>query len=969
MRSNIGTITRKEFSTYFSSPIAFIFLGTFSAVCLFIFFWVEKFFARNIVDARPLFEWMPILLIFLSAALTMKMWSEERRMGTLEFLLTMPVRIHQLVIGKFLACLGLVIVALLLTLGVPVSVSFMGSLDWGPVLGAYIASLLLASAYIAIGLYISSKNENQIVSLILTTVVCYVFFLVGSDTLSSLVGNRWAEYLRLVATGSRFESITRGVLDVRDIYYYVSIVGVFLTLNIFALEKLRWSAQGQHAYHRRWRVLSALVIVNLLLANLWLYRGAVARADLTEGDLYSISDATRGMLAQLQEPLLIRGYFSAKTHPLLAPLVPRIRDTIREYAAVSDGKVRAEFVDPREDPDLEEQANRQFNIRPTPFQIADRYQSSLVNSYFDVLLQYGDKHEVLRFQDLIEVKPTQTRLDVRLRNLEYDLTRSIKKVLYGFQGVDALFAGIDTPVTFQGFISADDQLTQPVAVFKGELLGLLKELEQRSGGKFRSEVVDPQADGGAVATQIAQQYGFRPMVSGLFNPKQFYFYMVMKNNGQTVRIPFPQELTKEAAERSIEAALKRFSPGFLKTVGFHSPQPPQPQNPMMRQQRVGRQFLLLQHKLRENYQIQNVDLKNGIVPDNIDLLVIAAPKDLDTKQLFAIDQFIMRGGAVVLLTSAYTVTREQSGLMAVKEQSGLEPMLESYGVRIEEQLVLDPQNEPYPVPVNRKVGGFTVQEIQMVPYPYFVDVRGKGLNEDNAITARLPQVTVYWGSPVSLLDAKKAAIAMTPLLTSSEAAWLSEATAIQPDFKRYPKLGFARNDKIGARTLAMLIEGSFESFFKGKPSPLLEEKPDASAEAKPDEADGETEQKDEEEDAVVSGTIEKSPASARIIIVASNESLADQTLQIARAAGGQRFLNSLEFIENAVDWSLEDRALLSIRSRGHFSRTLIPTTEAQKAFWEYFNYAIVVLGLLLIYGFHRFQKQRVRNHYQTRLAA
>jgi len=963
MRSKIATITGKEFATYFSSPIAFIFLGTFSAVCLFIFFWVEKFFARNIVDVRPLFEWMPILLIFLSAALTMKMWSEERRMGTLEFLLTMPVKTHQLVLGKFLACLGLVGVALMLTLGVPVSVSFMGDLDWGPVVGAYVASFLLAGAYIAIGLYISSKNDNQIVSLILTTLVCFVFYLLGSEALSSLVGNRWSESLRLVATGSRFESITRGILDIRDVYYYISLIGIFLTLNVLSLESLRWSTQGGSSYHRRWRALAALVILNLLVANVWLYRGAAARADLTEGELYSISDATRGILAQLQEPLLIRGYFSEKTHPLLAPLVPQIRDTIREYAAVSDGKVRAEFVDPREDPELEEQANRQFNIRPTPFQIADRYQSSLVNSYFDVLLQYGDKHEVLRFTDLIELKPTQRRLDVRLRNLEYDLTRSIKKVLYGFQGVDALFASIENPVTFQGFISSDDKLTQPVAAFKGELIGLLKELEEESGGKFRSEVSDPQANGGAVAKQIAQQYGFRPMVSGLFNPKEFYFYMVMKNDGQTVRVPFPRELTREAAEQSIEAALKRFSPGFLKTIGFHAPAPPQPQRPMMRQPVQGRQFLLLRQKLRETYRVQDVDLEDGHVPEEIDLLIVAAPKDLNTKQLFAIDQFVMRGGSVFLLSSPYTVTRERTGLRAARQKSGLEPLLETYGIRIAEQLVLDPQNEPYPVPVSRDLGGFAVQEIQMVPYPYFVDVRGDGLNQQNAITASLPQVTVRWGSPIAFTKPETGSVTMTPLLKSSAGSWTSDSVKIQPDFKGYPKLGFEQTGERDPRTLAVLVEGTFASFFKGKASPLLEDSGEESA-AEGEAREGGT----DEPDVVVSGTIEKSPESARLIILASNESLADQTLQIARAAGGDRFLNSLELVENAVDWALEDRALLTIRSRGQFSRTLIPLTQAQKALWEYSNYGVVVVGLLLIYGTHRVRSQGSRRRYRSQLS-
>ena len=105
---NILRVARKEFAGFFASPVAFVFLGAFLAVTLFVFFWVETFFARNIADVRPLFEWMPLLLIFLVAAITMRMWAEERRAGTLEFLLTSSARPLELVLGKFLACLGLV---------------------------------------------------------------------------------------------------------------------------------------------------------------------------------------------------------------------------------------------------------------------------------------------------------------------------------------------------------------------------------------------------------------------------------------------------------------------------------------------------------------------------------------------------------------------------------------------------------------------------------------------------------------------------------------------------------------------------------------------------------------------------------------------------------------------------------------------------------------------------------------------
>src|SRR5690606_24046082 len=128
----------------------------------------------------------------------MRMWAEERRSGTLEFLLTAPVKSLHLVLGKFCACLGVIVLALALTLPLPVTVSLIGPLDWGPVIGGYIAAIFLAAAYIAIGLYASSRSLNQIFSLILTIGICGIFYLIGADTLTALFGNEAAELLKLL---------------------------------------------------------------------------------------------------------------------------------------------------------------------------------------------------------------------------------------------------------------------------------------------------------------------------------------------------------------------------------------------------------------------------------------------------------------------------------------------------------------------------------------------------------------------------------------------------------------------------------------------------------------------------------------------------------------------------------------------------------------------------------------------------
>ncbi|MFQ5578256.1 MAG: Gldg family protein, partial [Anaerolineae bacterium] len=351
-------ITRKELNNYFGSPMALIFLGAFLAVTLFSFFWVDTFFARGIADARPLFRWMPILMIFLVAALTMRQWSEEQQTGTLEVLLTLPVRPAQLVIGKFLAVVALIGVSLALTLFLPLTVSALGNLDWGPVIGGYLAALLMAAAYAAIGLFISSRTDNQIVALILTVLACGLFYLIGTRGVTEFLGGAAGNILRAAASGSHFESIERGVIDLRDLVYYLSLAALFLTLNVLSLDAKRWS-RGRHtlAYRRNAILAATLLGLNLVALNGWLYPFSNIRLDLTAHKEYTLSQTTRDLLGNLQEPLLIRGYFSQKTHPLLAPLVPRIEDTLREYQIASGGKVMVEFVDPAKDPDKETEAN------------------------------------------------------------------------------------------------------------------------------------------------------------------------------------------------------------------------------------------------------------------------------------------------------------------------------------------------------------------------------------------------------------------------------------------------------------------------------------------------------------------------------------------------------------------------------------------------------------------------------------
>ncbi|MES9945144.1 MAG: Gldg family protein [Candidatus Thiodiazotropha sp.] len=960
--NNILRIARKEFAGFFSSPVGFIFLGAFLATTLFVFFWVETFFARNIADVRPLFEWMPVLLIFLVAAITMRMWSEERRAGTLEFLLTLPVESYQLVLGKFLACLGLVAVALMLTLFLPLSVSQMGPLDWGPVVAGYIATIFLAAAYAAIGLFVSSRSANQIVSLIVTALVCGFFYLLGSDVLTGLFGNRPAELLKLMGAGSRFESITRGVLDLRDLYFYLSLVAVFLALNVFTLEWLRWSGNVTNANHRRWGLVTGLFAANFLAVNLWLAPVGWMRGDMTQGNIYSISDATRSYLAQLREPMLIRGYFSAQTHPLLAPLVPRLRDLLEEYAVAGEGRVRVEFIDPQQHPELEREANEKYAIKPVPFQFASKYQASVVNSYFNILIQYGDQHEVLGFRDLIEVRAqSEMDLDVELRNPEYDITQSVKKVLYAYQGSGELFDNITHPVAFTGYISANQRLPDFLQTLRGDLEAILTGLAKDSGGKLSYRIQDPDEDGGALAKQLESEFGFRPMTASLFDSNSFWFYMTLQGDGRIIQVPLPENFEKAELERGIEAALKRFSRGFLKTVAMHTPSAA----PAMSQFGMsgGKRFDWLRDTLSEEHNIATVALESGQVPDETDLLLLVSPQKLDQKQLFALDQFLMQGGSVVLATSPYDI--DTRGSLAVKQQeSGLEEWLAHHGIGFEEGLVLDPQNAAFPIPVNRQIGGFVIRETQLVDYPYFTDIRDSGMLQEGGITSGLNQVTMTWPSGLNIDQEKNRQRQVTPLLQSTDRAWTSDDLNIQPDFTAHGPLGFPVGEKRGRQLLAVSVEGRFDSFFQDKPSPLAMDGP---AEKSGDEADaqGEEAAEENEDQPVVDRLIRRSPESARIILFASNTFLTDEMLDLAAAGLGTRYLKPVELIENAIDWSLEDRGLLAIRGRAHFSRTLEPLDQDSQRFWEYLNYGMVLVGLFLVWIVRRQINRKTESRYAS----
>ncbi len=926
-------VAQKEVLLFFSSPVAWLFLASFAAATFFIFFWVESFFARNTADIRPLFEWMPVLLIFLCAALTMRMWSEERRTGTLEHVLTQPAGLWRFVLGKFRACFSLLLLALVATLPLPVTVALLADLDWGPVLGGYLATCLLGATYLSAGLFISSRTDNPIVSLIGTVTLCGLLYLVGSGTITDFFDYRVSESLRRLGSGARFDSITRGVLDARDLFYYFSLTVAFLALNTYSLERLRWAREATTGRHRHWRTAMALLLANLLLANIWLAPIDQLRLDMTEGRLYSISEPTHRFLAQLQEPLLIRGYFSAKTHPLLAPLVPQLRDLLREYEVAGRGRVRVEIIDPALHPELEQEANERYGIQATPFQVADRYQSALVSSYFNVLVEYGSEYETLDFNDLIEVRTAPNAgADVLLRNPEYDVTRAIKKVLYNYQMGGSLFERIEEPVEFIAYVSADERLPDTLRTYRDSIRAQLQDVVARSGGKFSVRFIEPEARDGAVARQIAEEWGFRPMVTALDSERPFYFYLTLADTHQVVQLP-TEDFDPGGFRQILDAGLKRFASGFTRTVALSMPRVDEQ---MARFNMGGPTFSQLEQAISRDYSIRIEDLEDGAVAADADILAVVAPHRLDTRSVFAIDQFLMRGGTVVLASSPFTAELSDGELRLQDWDSGLQDWLQHLGISIGHTLILDEQSAPFPTPVRRQSGEYSFRDVQMVDYPYFLDLRAPGLSRSHPVTANLPQLTMAWSSPIDLT--RHSGQQLTSLLTSSPRSWLSESMNIMPGEAAAPD-----SEQRHPHQLGIALQGRFDSFFADRPHPLAET-------------------------ATGNGMLLRSPESARLVLFSSNDFLDDQVLGGQVMASGTQYLGPVELFLNTLDWALQDEELIDIRSRAHFNRTLPPLERRGQAIIEYMNYAVATLWLLLLMLLHWLRTILRRRRYAAGLA-
>ena len=388
---NIWTIARKELRSYFDHPTAYILLVVFLVITFFFYF--RGVFLMNQASVRSMFDLLPWIFLFFIPAVTMGALAEEQRHGTLELVLSQPLREHDLLLGKYLGDLLFVAVALAGTLLVPLALLLGGKPDFGVVAAQYIGSLLLAAGMIAVGLFASALTRNQITAFIVGTAVSFVLMIVGSELVQIGLPSWLGGPLGQLGILPRFANVARGVIDLRDIVYFAALSAAFLALAHWLLLRYRLN-RGGHLY-RNLRLGTATIVAISIVANL-LGNFIPGRLDLTAEKLYTVSDGTRAILGDLNDVVTIT-LFVSKDLPSQVQVVERdVNDVLRDLRRYGRGNIQIVRKYPGRSEEARQEA-RQLGVTEVQFNVVRREELQLKNGWLGIAVQYAGESEVIPF--------------------------------------------------------------------------------------------------------------------------------------------------------------------------------------------------------------------------------------------------------------------------------------------------------------------------------------------------------------------------------------------------------------------------------------------------------------------------------------------------------------------------------------------------------------------------------------------
>ena len=418
---NIKAVFKREFKAYFDSPVAYVFMVAFLVLAGFLTFGVAMFYERRQADLTPFFFWHPWIYLLLVPAATMGSWADERRNGTAELLLTLPITLWEALIGKFLAAWAFIGIALACTFPVVLTTAYLGSPDFGAVFCGYVGSILLAGAATAIGVFASALSRSQVIGFVAGLGLTFAMLLIGFDPVVTAVAN-WgvpAAIVNAVASCSlmsHFEALRRGVIDFADVGYYLGVIVFMLTAAKVATDAKK-STGG----------LGLALLAVIVGAVCFILSALPLRMDFTAEHLYTLSKGSKAVLGKLDQEVTIKFYFSSSSAEVpmaLKTYAQQVQNLLKEYELAGHGNLTLEAYDPKPDSDAEEWAQR-YGIEP---QTTNPFGAGV---YFGLVATCGDREETL------------ARLSPRSEStLEYDITRLVTRVAWPERPVIGLMTSL-----------------------------------------------------------------------------------------------------------------------------------------------------------------------------------------------------------------------------------------------------------------------------------------------------------------------------------------------------------------------------------------------------------------------------------------------------------------------------------------------------------------------------------------------
>ncbi len=452
--SAIRTVARRELKALFDQPTAYILLVVFIAVNDFLFFRQAELY--GVASLRPMLDFLPWLLLFFVPAVTMRALAEDARSGMLEVVLAQPITELELLLGKYAGQLLFLWTALALTLPIPLGLTLGARVQFGLVLAQYIGSALLAAGLAGVGVWASSVTRNQITAFILAVAVMFVLVLVGLDPLVVGLPLRLSTIAASLGVLSHFTGIDRGVIDLRDAIYFLTLAAIFLLLAFFALMRRKLTPRGVPLQRLRLGVLllaAAMVVVNLFGRHIG------GRLDLTPGKAFTLSRATKQLLGDLKDLVTIKLFASSALPPEVAFLKRDVDDLLRDYRAAGRGKVRLVVRDPSADTAASHEA-RNLGIPPVQFNVVGRSELQVKQGWLGIAVQYAEGVKTIPFVQ-------------QASDLEYRLTSDIRALTRTDKPVIGFAAPVD-PIsirTRRSFESLQDQLGRQYTVKPVALAG------------------------------------------------------------------------------------------------------------------------------------------------------------------------------------------------------------------------------------------------------------------------------------------------------------------------------------------------------------------------------------------------------------------------------------------------------------------------------------------------------------------